>query len=74
MEWIKCSEKMPPDETAVLVNLNGELRIGELRWEHPTHEESYQSFRYWDCPYNDGQSWEVFDITHWMPLPSPPAE
>ncbi|WP_105601353.1 DUF551 domain-containing protein [Cronobacter sakazakii] len=74
MEWIKCSERMPPDETPVLVNFNGEPRIGEIRWDHPTNEESYQSFRYWDCPYNDGQSWEVFDITHWMPLPAMPAE
>lgn len=71
-DWIECSDRLPPDETAVLVNFNGEPRIGELRWDHPTHEESYKSFRYWDCPYNDGQPWEVFDITHWQPLPAPP--
>ncbi|MEB5922751.1 DUF551 domain-containing protein [Franconibacter daqui] len=46
--WIKCSERMPPDETPVLVNFNGEPRIGEIRWDHPTHEESYPPFRYWD--------------------------
>lgn len=70
--WIKCSEKLPPDETPVLVNFNGEIRIGEIRWDYPTHEEGYQAFRYWDCPYNDGQMWEVFDITHWMYLPELP--
>ncbi len=71
-EWIKCSERMPEDETPVLVMLNGEIRVAEIRWDTPTYEETYQPFRYWDDPYDDGQDWEVFDITHWMPLPAPP--
>ena len=72
-EWIKCSERMPKAETPVLVMLNGEIRVAELRWDRPTYEETYKPFRYWDDPYDDdGQDWEVFDITHWMPLPEPP--
>ncbi|HBM3111127.1 TPA: DUF551 domain-containing protein [Klebsiella oxytoca] len=74
MEWIKCSERMPKPETPVLIINNGDIRIGEIRWDHPTHEETYSAFMYWDDPYNDGQPWEVFDITHWMPLPTPPTE
>lgn len=71
-EWIKCSERMPDAETPVLALLNGEIRVAEIRWDMPTHEETYRPFWYWDDPYDDGQPWEVFDITHWMPLPEPP--
>lgn len=70
--WVKCSERMPEPETPVLILLNGEIRIGEIRWDMPTGEESYQPFKYWDDPNDDGQPWEVFDVTHWMPLPAPP--
>lgn len=70
--WVKCSERMPKAETPVLVMLNGEIRVAEIRWDRPTHEETYKPFRYWDDPYDDGQDWGVFDITHWMPLPEPP--
>lgn len=71
-KWIKCSERMPEAGVPVLVLLSGEIRVAEIRWDTPTHEETYQPFRYWDDPYDDGQPWEVFDITHWMPLPEPP--
>lgn len=54
--------------------VNGVMRIGEIRREYPTHEETYQPFFYWDDPEEDGQCWEVFDITHWMPLPEPPED
>ncbi|QGZ13421.1 hypothetical protein KLPPOU148_044 [Klebsiella phage vB_KpnM_15-38_KLPPOU148] len=73
-DWIKCSERMPEPETPVLIINNGVIRIGEIRWDYPTHEETYQAFKYWDDPYDDGQPWEVFDITHWQPLPEPPQE
>ncbi|HGY1166524.1 DUF551 domain-containing protein [Citrobacter freundii] len=74
MEWIKCSDRMPEPEVPVLIMLNGVLRIGEIRCDYPTHEETYQPFFYWDDPHNDGQPWEVFDVTHWQPLPVPPTE
>ncbi|EBI0159796.1 DUF551 domain-containing protein [Salmonella enterica subsp. enterica serovar Cerro] len=73
-EWIKCSTRNPTPETPVLIMLNGVIHIGEIRREYPTHEETYQPFFYWDDPHNDGQPWEVFDVTHWMPLPEPPTE
>ena len=68
-DWIKCTERLPKAGVPVLILFNGEVRIGEICWEYPSHEETYEAFRYWDCPYNDGQDWEVLDITHWMPLP-----
>ncbi|UIF90875.1 hypothetical protein [Cupriavidus sp. UYPR2.512] len=56
-------------EKPVLIMFNnGDVRIGELRWERPTHEESHQAFRYWDDPHNDGQDWGWDDIVFWMPI------
>ncbi|HHQ6628354.1 TPA: DUF551 domain-containing protein, partial [Serratia fonticola] len=67
--WIPCAERMPEPETPVLIMLNGTIRKGAIFWEHPTFEEGGQPFKYWDDPDNDGQDWEVFDVTHWQPLP-----
>ncbi|MFV8849563.1 DUF551 domain-containing protein [Serratia fonticola] len=71
--WIPCAERMPEPETPVLIMLNGTIRKGAIFWEHPTFEEGGQPFKYWDDPDNDGQDWEVFDVTHWQPLPAPPT-
>ncbi|MGE4992898.1 DUF551 domain-containing protein [Yersinia enterocolitica] len=72
--WISCSNRMPEPETPVLILLNGIINIGEIRWDTPTHEETYTAFKYWDSPFIDGQPWEVYDITHWMPLPAAPEK
>lgn len=70
--WKKTVNELPPDETPVLIILNGEIRIGELRWETPGWEETYEAFRYWDDPNDDGQIWEWHDVTHWMEIPDLP--
>lgn len=62
-------ENPPPIETPVLILYKGEWRIGEQLWDHPGFEDTYRSFLYWDCPYDDGQDWQTEDITHWFPLP-----
>jgi hypothetical protein len=72
-QWIKVKDKRPKEETPVLIVWRGEIRIGEIRWEYPTHEDSYQAFPYWDDPNDDGKDWEWPDITHWQPLPEVPA-
>lgn len=75
MTWIKCTEQLPPDETEVLIVVNGERRIGALYWDTPGFEDTYTAFRYWDDPDNDGRCWEWHDVTHWQSLPDlPPAE
>jgi hypothetical protein len=69
--WRECSKELPEDETPVLIKFSSsKVRIGELRWERPNHEETFQPCRYWDDPENDGQGWEWEDITHWSPIPS----
>ena len=71
--WIECVNKLPPIRTSVLIMLNGVMRIGEIRIEYPTWEETFRAYRYWDDPINDGQVWEWNDVTHCMPLPAPPS-
>lgn len=73
--WISVRDRLPSDETPVLVYFDvlDAIRIGELRWEHPGFEDSYESFRYWDDPQDDGQGWEWHEITHWCPLLAAPT-
>ncbi|MDV5140811.1 DUF551 domain-containing protein [Chimaeribacter arupi] len=71
-EWIECSDGLPEDETPVIININGEVRVGVICWEQPGWEDAYSPFQYWDDPYNEGQDWDWCDVTHWMPLPEPP--
>lgn len=71
--WIAVTERLPKDETPVLILWNGLIRIGERRWEEPTHEDTYERFWYWDDPEDDGQCWENMDVTYWSPLPTPPV-
>lgn len=71
--WISTSRQLPSDETPVLIFRNGEIRVGERRWEYPGFEDTYRAFWYWDDPNDDGQAWEDNnDVTHWMPLPEAP--
>lgn len=67
--WVLADDELPPDETPVLIMRNGILGIGEIRWDHPGHEDNYSSYRYWDDPNNDGQCWDMTEITHWMYKP-----
>lgn len=74
-QWISVEDRLPQDETPVLaIYRQTEYIVAELRWEHPSFEDTYKAFRYWDSPYDDGQAWEWQDITHWMPIPSAPKE
>lgn len=68
INWTKCSDALPPDETPVLIVRKRDYDIGELRWDHPGHEDDYKSYRYWDHPRDDGRCWEFDEVTHWAPL------
>lgn len=74
MDWISVTVELPKEETPVLVLLNGKPRVGERRWEMPSYEDTFKAYWYWDDPEDDGQCWEVPDITHWMPIPPAPVE
>ena len=69
-KWVSVNENLPNDETPVLIRfIDGSVRIGEVRWEIPTFEETFKAFRYWDDPYNDGMNWEWYDIISWRNIP-----
>lgn len=72
--WVACADRMPAPEEKVLIVVNGALRMGALFWEYPGHEDTYKAFTYWDDPEDDGQPWEHIDVTHWVPLPTLPAQ
>lgn len=65
-KWIKCSERMPPKMTGVLVATEfGHKGDWRMKWatyipEHPDANDG------WLIP---GASWKP---SHWMPLPEPP--
>lgn len=71
-EWISCEDRMPAAEHEVLAIVNGKVRIAALFWEHPSYEDTFQSFLYWDDPDNDGQCWEHHHVSHWMEMPEVP--
>lgn len=72
MTWIKCSERMPPEHTAVLVactdtddGLGPAVYAGFLsdgRWISQDHSGLELAT---DIP---------FPVSHWMPLPEPPKD
>lgn len=72
MTWTPVKERLPADETHVLVLIKGEPRIGAVFWECPGHEDTHPPFQYWDDPYDCGQAWDWGDVTHWAEIPKVP--
>jgi hypothetical protein len=72
--WVPTANRLPDEETPVLLIRNGAIVIGERRWERPTWEETFSPFWFWACVddnWHDDQGDAT--VTHWMPLPAPPV-
>ncbi|ORM72403.1 hypothetical protein HA48_14705 [Pantoea wallisii] len=72
MEWIKCSEMKPELDGKYLTF--GSYGIG-TSWYHTAFGR--RVFQDCDTNNNEGMTdWDdlAFQVTHWMPLPEPPAE
>ena len=77
-KWISVEEKMPPEDTEVLVYATEKIKgFGSVtaicEYSETTSMFGNKTGRYdWSSP------WEYFHvdykITHWMPLPEPPNE
>jgi hypothetical protein len=73
MSWKHPHREPPPENTIVLLrvranNIN-EVRTAVRRIEHPSFEDTFQAYSYWDDPYNEGQSWEMEDLLEWTEIP-----
>ena len=59
MAWIKCTDRMPPEEMWVMTTLNGEVPRSPAYWDGTCwHIE--------DTIFTDNEL-----ITHWMQYPEP---
>lgn len=63
MEWISVKDKMPNDDSPVLLYDNYEILIGRFLY-------TAKDFPVFGI-YSRGQT---YNITHWMPLPEPPKQ
>lgn len=73
MKWISVYDSLPPPKERVLVHCRGFIRGMTLR------KYIYISFlgRGRKFEIEDGVAWWTLtrvEVTHWMPLPDPPAE
>ena len=59
-DWVKCSERMPEHGCYLVVSKNKEMNESFIGMEYFTHG-AYRKNKF-------------EEITHWMPLPAPPAE
>lgn len=59
MEWINVKDKLPSEEGRYIVNLNGYVLEATF----------YSDLKIW----GDNEVTTYSDVTHWMPLPNPPA-
>lgn len=68
--WIKCSERLPDDESYVLVTNGKHTGMGAyLRDDHLEDDERWQDEHF---EFINKQS--KYPVTHWMPLPPNPEE
>lgn len=68
--WIKCSERLPDDDSFVLVTNGKHTGMGAyLRDEHLEDDEHWQDEHF---EFINKQS--KYPVTHWMPLPPNPEE
>ena len=71
MKWIAVKDKLPEDQTEVLVyyrSRNELLRNSDM--EYKINAGMYfETDNYWNI---DTSDWDNETPTHWMPLPEPP--
>jgi len=70
-EWISVKERLPEDDVSVLAVVYGFPKAGiELRGAYQF--AMYVAADGWII--GEYPAWEDANVTHWMPLPEPPAE
>ena len=74
INWISTAERLPPNETTVLIIMHGALRVGAIFTELSNWESGRVPCDYWDDPEDDGQCWSFCDVTHWAEINLPESE
>ena len=78
MEWISVEDRLPEPEKDCLISNGVHVGVGyyeaEYFAEDPEDPLQYSS----DCWHQEGSNLKTCnsgfaDVTHWMPLPNPPA-
>ena len=70
-EWIKCSERLPEPMQDVLV---WSPAFGIAGGEYDVAFQSRFVDEWCGAHISSHSEWDFNEITHWMPLPAPPAE
>ena len=66
-QWIKCSERMPEEGEDVII-------YDDLRQVHEGYYIQCGDYVSWEISSYDPSYYDEVNVTHWMPLPEPPAE
>lgn len=80
MEWIKCSDRMPEKDIAVLIwNDSDEASIGYLddwieEWRINGITNKSEMVEKTDFRWRCDEYMTIHDVTHWMPLPKQPED
>ena len=78
-KWIPCSERMPEENTPVLVYVEHCVKTVqpnlEWRWMSIMYfviRETFEEVEYsWETDNDEGFEYEFSDVKAWMPLPKP---
>ena len=74
MNWIDTNKELPPNDQNVLAVQGGNVHI----MAYATIVEDGVTYHAWAMVYGglDGDpEWDDnYEVTHWMPIPSPPEE
>jgi hypothetical protein len=72
MKWIDCNHRVPEINEKVLIYgpSTGGVELGSLQRNFKAGPGQQVYYFY---GYSDGQSYELWNIDAWMPLPSPPT-
>ena len=66
-EWISVNDHLPPPFVSVLVYIPSESPLPTVHESYIADHDTWVNIQ-WGAKYDPGE------VTHWMPLPSPPKE
>lgn len=71
--WISCTERLPENDVEVLVSFWASGKVGSERMTLISYRgESHEHGNFWHHT-DDFGDMEMYEPTHWQPLPAPPA-